>query len=356
MVALNKSYDSLELLVQSVEQMPYGVVATNPREKDNPIVYANEGFSKLTGYDSEEVLGRNCRFLQGDDRDQAGLLGLRQALEDTKPFSATLRNYRKDGSQFYNQLSVTPVHTSSGLFFVGFQTDVTQQAKERIRYQQASQSLEKSLARFAHQLNNRTARKAALLELLEQGISLDASQQELFDQLKGMVYEDKEFSSEQMSYLRESNQSLNVNRYELVDPVVELVKQYAPSASAQLEVHAQGPVFGFTNPSVYERAVDNLLSNAVKYTPQGRIDVRIGYEDTRAVVHVEDTGVGIPKSSLEDIFEPYNTVRYEQGIAPGHGIGLSAVRDELSSVNGTVSVKSDPGVGSVFTISLPRAD
>ena len=104
---------------------------TDPREPDDPLVWVNPSFTRITGYDADEVVGRNCRFLQGPATDPAAVDGIRTALAERRTVTTTLLNYRKDGTAFWNQLSVSPVFDGDGelVSFVGVQTDVT----ERVR-------------------------------------------------------------------------------------------------------------------------------------------------------------------------------------------------------------------------------
>src|SRR5687768_1433247 len=104
---------------------------TDPRESDNPLVWTNPSFTRVTGYEPDEVVGRNCRFLQGPATDPAAVAGIRAAIDERRTHTATLLNYRKDGSAFWNQLSISPVFDGSNslVSFVGVQTDVT----ERVR-------------------------------------------------------------------------------------------------------------------------------------------------------------------------------------------------------------------------------
>jgi PAS domain S-box-containing protein len=104
---------------------------TDPREPDNPLVWVNPSFTRITGYEPTEAVGRNCRFLQGPATDPAAVAELRSALEEQRTVTTTLLNYRKDGTPFWNQLSVSPVFDGNGTLvsFVGVQTDVT----ERVR-------------------------------------------------------------------------------------------------------------------------------------------------------------------------------------------------------------------------------
>jgi len=125
------------LMQQMIEANPSGMILVDAQQPDMPIVYANHAFEQLTGYSREEVMGLNCRFLQRDDRDQSGLDVLRSALKAQEPCAVTLRNYRKDGSLFWNELYVSPVFDGEGYLthFVGIQTDITKrkQAEKALR-------------------------------------------------------------------------------------------------------------------------------------------------------------------------------------------------------------------------------
>src|SRR5215218_1600851 len=116
------------LLDRAVAASSNGIVITDPRLPDDPIVYVNPAFEKTTGYPMEEVIGRNCRFLQGEDRDQPALEELRACLREGQECRVVLRNYRRDGTRFWNELYVSPVHDDAGnvINFVGVQNDITE--------------------------------------------------------------------------------------------------------------------------------------------------------------------------------------------------------------------------------------
>ncbi|WP_456913454.1 SpoIIE family protein phosphatase [Geodermatophilus sp. SYSU D00696] len=104
---------------------------TDPRRRDNPLVWVNPSFSRITGYSYEESVGRNCRFLQGPGTDPASVAEIRRALAAQEPLTITVLNHRRDGTAFWNQLAISPVFDGEGelVSFVGVQTDVT----ERVR-------------------------------------------------------------------------------------------------------------------------------------------------------------------------------------------------------------------------------
>jgi PAS domain S-box-containing protein len=128
----------LRLRDRAVAASSNGIVITDPNLPDNPVVYVNPAFERITGYSAEEVRGRNCRFMQGDDdRDQPALAELREALREGRYSRVVLRNRRKDGTPFWNELSVSPVRDEAGRLthFVGVQNDVTerQRTQEELR-------------------------------------------------------------------------------------------------------------------------------------------------------------------------------------------------------------------------------
>jgi len=125
----NERYHSrLSAIDHVVEQsIQHGVLITDPAQPDNPITYANKALERMTGYSSEEILGQNCRFLQGKDTDQESLAQLKQAIDENRSITVTLKNYRKDGSAFWNEFTLSPVQDSAGrtVNFVGVQQDVS---------------------------------------------------------------------------------------------------------------------------------------------------------------------------------------------------------------------------------------
>lgn len=137
------------LLDRAVAASSNGIVITDPKVPDNPIVYVNPAFERISGYGVDESMGRNCRFLQGEERDQPALEELRVALREERECRVVLRNYRKDGTPFWNELYVSPVHDEEGRLtnFVGVQNDIT----ERRRIEEVlRESEERFRATFEH--------------------------------------------------------------------------------------------------------------------------------------------------------------------------------------------------------------
>ena len=132
-----RAEEALRLRDMAIAASSNGIVITDPSQPDNPITYVNPAFERISGYSAQEVLGRNCRLLQGTDREQPALAELRAALQEGRGCQAVLRNYKKNGTLFWNQLSISPVRDEEGhlVSFVGVQNDVTERrrAEEALR-------------------------------------------------------------------------------------------------------------------------------------------------------------------------------------------------------------------------------
>lgn len=108
-----------------------GITITDALLPDHPIIYCNPAFKKITGYTENEILGKNCRFLQGDDYHQKGVKKIRNALSEGKSCQVQLRNYKKDGTLFWNELSINPIIDEAGIIthFLGIQHNITERKK-----------------------------------------------------------------------------------------------------------------------------------------------------------------------------------------------------------------------------------
>ncbi|MFI8691728.1 PAS domain-containing protein [Stutzerimonas kunmingensis] len=116
-----------KLLQLVIEASNDGIVVAEQEGDDNILIYANPAFERLTGYPVDDILYRDCRFLQGEDRDQPALQAIREAVKNNQPCRQIIRNYRKDGTPFWNELSITPVFNEGDqlTYFIGIQKNVT---------------------------------------------------------------------------------------------------------------------------------------------------------------------------------------------------------------------------------------
>ena len=140
-----------QILSKILDSSVNGITLADPDQEDMPIVYANKSFEVMTGYSQEDILGRNCRFLQGQDREQEARFQLRKAIDNCQPVEVTLRNYKKNGELFFNHLALTPLFDSEGklLYYLGVQYDVTRQVKAEQEIKRLSDALEEMTLKTA---------------------------------------------------------------------------------------------------------------------------------------------------------------------------------------------------------------
>jgi len=126
----------LELLRLLVDASNDGIVIAEQEGEDNVLIYVNQAFERMTGYTADEILFQDCRFLQAGDRDQAGLHEIRKCIDAGKPARQVIRNYRRDGSMFWNELSLTPVYNDDDklTYYIAIQKDVTTQKELELRF------------------------------------------------------------------------------------------------------------------------------------------------------------------------------------------------------------------------------
>ena len=172
----------LQVLYQAIAASSNGITISDAGQPDNPLIYVNRSFELMTGYSAEEVLGSNCRFLQGHDGDQPALDEVRAALREERDCFVLLRNYRKDGTPFWNEFRLSPVHDERGRLvnFVGVQNDVTER-------KHAEEDLRRAHDELEDRVRQRTARLTETNAQLQREI---AERRELEEQLTHQAFHD----------------------------------------------------------------------------------------------------------------------------------------------------------------------
>lgn len=264
---------------------------TDPHRSDNPIVFANDAFLRLTGYVRSEVEGRNCRFLQGADTDPGAAARIRHALSAGRDIGLDILNYRKDGTPFWNALSISPIVCGAGRvqYFVATQMDVT----ERLHDLQARTTL---LHEADHRVKNTLQMIAALVATQMLAVPEGPARETLAAALRRI---------ETLATLhRRLHQSDDVAQVALTDVVQDIVTDLLGAAGrsdvavtldlAPMRVPAEAA-------APLALIVNELVTNALKHAfpdRPGRLTVRVGSADDRAgargIVEVVDDGPGMP--------------------------------------------------------------
>jgi len=348
-----------------------GVTIADARQPDTPLVFISKGFSLLTGYEPEEVVGRNCRFLQRDDRDQEGLKELRQALAQGKHCNVLLRNYRKTGELFYNELYISPVYSAAGelTHFIGIQHNVT----ERIR---AEEETRKALAR-ERELNEIKTRFLRMVShefrtpLTAIGGSASFVRDygdRLTDEKRQRHFVNIEQALRRMNGLLD--QVLLVSRAEAgklpftpapLQPVSfceNLVEEFThtyPGRRIEWQASVDPAEAYLLDENLLSHILYNLLSNAIKYSPANEpVDFRLGRERDRLWFEVRDRGIGIPPQEQRDLFQPFHRAS-NVGQIQGTGLGLNIVKRSAELHGGEITFESEERRGTAFRVLLPAA-
>jgi len=377
----------LQLRKQAIEFSPSGFSIADARLPDLPLIYINPAFEKTTGYTALEAIGRNCRFLQGDDRDQDGVRRIREAIQREKPVTEVIRNYRKDGTLFYNELNLAPIHDENGelTHYVGISTDVTERvlAQEKIQSQNralkianhelaiARQHAEdiaqlrtQFLATMSHELRTPLNAIIGYTEIQLAGMTGDLTDEQRDYQERVLANADHllELINDvlDLSKIEAGRMELVKKSFKVSDWLDDIVSQIGVLAAErgldfQVSLDRNMPEIITGDPARIRQMAINLLSNAVKFTNEGHVELRIHKQGRDAwKLIVEDSGIGIPSHMQETIFEEFRQVdSSSQRKVGGTGLGLAIVRKLAMMMGGNVRVKSQVGVGSTFGITLP---
>ena len=151
----NNQSTILSLLEKAADSSSEGITISIMSEVDNPLIYANKGFEKLTGYSLNDVIGKNCRFLQGTDTEPSAVNAIRNAIKQGGECTVELLNYKKDGTPFWNRLSITPLKDENGIIshYVGIQSDITELKETKKRLELANDNLHKFRDRIIGELD-----------------------------------------------------------------------------------------------------------------------------------------------------------------------------------------------------------
>lgn len=384
---LANAEEMLRLRNRAIDASSVGITIADMRQPDQPLIFVNHAFEYMTGYTADEVIGRNCRFLQGDERDPVARDAIRKAIQTGEEALVVLRNYKKDGTPFWNELLISPIPDSDGhiTHYVGFQKDVTD--REEIARQLAEQNEQLLAANIALDEARAAAEQSARLK----SEFLATMSHELRTPLNAIIgYTDillagmcGDLNDEQSDYQKrilanaESllgliNNMLDISkieagRMEMIIKPFDL-REWVHDINLQMQGLMSDKQLGFSY-TVDERLpqqisadsarlrqiVLNLLSNAIKFTNEGNIRLGIHPHDRHSwKIVVSDTGIGIPSHLQEVIFEPFRQVDNSSARQyKGTGLGLAIVRKLALWMGGRVHVKSIVGEGSTFTIFLP---
>lgn len=265
------------------------LVLTDPNLPDNPIVYVNDAFSRVTGYERSAAIGRNCRFLQGPDSDPDQVRLLREAIAARREISVDLLNYRADGRPFRNRLLVAPVHGPDGevTHFLGIQKALSEEEARRA----ANASPDLALREIQHRVKNHLGMIVGLIRLHARGGSADP------ESLVRRV-ESLQLLYEELSAAGFANRGERIPLEAYLSRVANAVAHLDGRAGISVQFRADHALVGVDLAARLGLLLSEIVTNALEHAFTGResgtVDIRLtAAEDGRLTLIVADDGIGL---------------------------------------------------------------
>ncbi|MBD1392572.1 sensor histidine kinase [Mucilaginibacter glaciei] len=356
------------LLMAALNAAANSILITDELTPGAPIIYCNRAFEALTGYTSADVMGRNCRFLQGKNTTQDARIIIQETIANGSDCLVELKNYRKDGSWFWNELYLSPIRNIHGIVtnYVGIQNDITarkQQVltlKTQLDQSRKLQNLKDEFISVAsHELKTPLTTLKASLQLLAKLKNDLASRMLplLIDQSVKSMEKISVVVNDLLTFTRVNEGQLQLSKslFKIADMVNSHCDYIADGGKYEviiqddtdLEIHADEGRLG--------QVIVNLVNNAMRYSPKSMV-IRVLIERERggAKVSVSDDGPGIAAERIPHLFERYYRASHAGTHHSGLGLGLYISSEIVKRHEGQIGVNTELGVGSTFWFTLPQ--
>lgn len=366
--------EMLQLRDRAIESIIEGLCITDPTQPDNPVIYVNDGFLQITGYAREDVMGQNCRFLQGPKTAPEAIGRIRSAIREGNSCLVELLNYRKDGTPFWNKLSISPIRDAAGrvAHFVGVLTDISplKLMEQRFHQAQKMEVVGQLAGGVAHDFNNLLTIISGYSELLLGILPPDDPTREAVKEISEAGGRAAGLTRQLLSFSRQAVMEMKV--LDLNEVVKETERLLRRMIGEDILITA------LLDPNISRVKVDpgqigqilmNLAINARDALPQGGkltietsdMQLDAGYAAQHpdckpgryVMLAVSDNGCGMAPEVQAHIFEPFFTTK---GPGKGTGLGLATVYGIVKQSGGSINLYSEPGHGTVFKIFFPAVD
>lgn len=366
---------SENILIQSIEHS--NLAHTISRlDEDMELMYVNQAFLDKTGYERDEVIGRNCRFLQGEGTDPDAINQIKAAIANLQTLDIEILNYKKDGTPFWNRLMMAPVYDDNKepVAYIGIQSDVTQ-AKEEQRLEQERQKLEalgRMTANISHEIKNTFQPVKLMSDMLQDWENLD---QERIQRCLEILSENVELAAYVVNDVLRFSRKAEVGEENiLVSDLIAQVPSYAKNlVHSRIQLEIQIEDMGDNDHSVIlnlnglYQVMMNLINNAIFAIKDSGVIRLYMYpelvnEESASTlglrsgeyicIAIEDDGDGMDEKIASSAFDPFFSTKSP---GDGTGLGLSISYRIVKSWNGTIKLESELDKGSTLTIYLPVA-
>lgn len=349
--------------LRAAEQSPSTIMIT---DTDGQIEFVNRKFTELTGYQPDEVIGRTPKILQSGETPPETYLDLRKKLSAAEEWRGNFRNLRKDGSSYWQSTAIFPLRDETGQItnLIGVGEDLTerQKAREQIRKAQKLEAVGLLASGVAHDFNNilTTIIGNAHLALVGSNEG-DASRQEV-EQIDIAARRGRNLVAQLLAFARrQPGKPVAINVADIVGEVSRLMRASILRNITLACAVPDDTLSTFADPTQLHQVIMNLCSNAAEAIGADGGSITISAApvepdaggDELVKITVSDTGPGISAENMKHIFEPFFTTK---AAGKGTGLGLSVVKGLVAEMKGQISVKSEPGHGAMFEITLPKCE
>ncbi len=364
----------LMMLHRAIQVVNQGIVITDPNLRDNPIVYVSPGFERMTGYASAEVVGRNCRLLQGKDTDVTEVARIAGAFRGGLSHSGDVLNYRKDGSTFWNELSITPVRDPDGrlVHFVGIQTDVTarRSLEDQLRQAHKMEAVGQLAGGVAHDFNNLLTVINGYGDLLLSELPKGDPHREFVAAISDAGERAARLTRQLLAFSHKTILAPQVlDLREMVENSAMLLRPLIGEDIVLAVISDPAPVRVSIDPGQLDQVIMNLVLNARDAMPNGgnlTVEAKtVELDEEYARLHpdvtlgkyvlmsVSDSGSGMTPEVKARLFEPFFTTK---GVGKGTGLGLAVVMGIVKQSGGHVAVYSELDHGTTIKLYFPAVE
>ena len=341
----------LERVGRSIEDLPFSMVVSDPRLEDCPITYVNDAFERVTLYSREMAIGRNCRFLQGEETDPESVRKIREGLDSGEEFAVDILNYRADGSTFRNRLLISPLRSDADelVGFLGIQQEIRRVQGMDVPSGSAS----------PYEVQHRVKNHLAMLVSLVRLQSSRKVTQESFRSLAGRI--------ESLSLLYDELSGRGVGTHSLetvpagayLSRVAAVLTALEAREAIRVNIDCEEVTLPTETAARLGLILSELITNALKHAFVGRqmglVEVRLSRLSGDGLrLTVSDDGCGMPPGSRWPEADPDVVPSGEGGdAAPGKGTrsGATIVRTLIRSLEGQISVLS-ASRGTLCTVDI----
>jgi len=349
------------------------MIVTDPTKPDNPIVFCNDAFTFMTGYSEDEIVGSNCRFLQGPETDRTVIAEVRDAVANQREVSVEVLNYRKNGSTFWNALFVSPVFDADGKvkYFFGSQLDISRrrEAEEALHEAQKMEAVGKLTGGIAHDFNNLLQVIQGYADILDARIGEgDRGARRAVEAIAAAANRGATLTQQLLAFARKQELRDRLFNFNSLIGDFRAITDRALGDRVVLRRDLEDNLWNCrVDPVQAEMALLNILTNA-RDAVDGDGEVTIGTDnavlpDDSAAgqrldpgeyvrVTITDTGPGIDPAVVDKIFDPFFSTK---DVGKGTGLGLAMVYGFMRQSGGLATARNRDEGGAEFSLYFPRA-